>query len=156
VGAAVSNNEGITDGLHQYRPGPGILQSLFFTAIKYRHSARRRRAVELLRRTGLEGPWDGKLLAAVASRAVDIEEENLDLPASEELEVLPERIGERDRLHGCGMDSEAVTGKPMNMVTVMFSRCRNVERMVSGRLGQGQASWDDESHWDIWDEKLLF
>jgi hypothetical protein len=57
VDAAVSHNEGMADGLHQYRPGPGILQSLFFTAIKYRHSARRRRAIELLQRTGLEGPW---------------------------------------------------------------------------------------------------
>jgi hypothetical protein len=56
-------------------PGPGILQTLFFTAIKYRHSAHRRRAVELLGRTGLEGPWDVKLLVAVASRAIEIEEE---------------------------------------------------------------------------------
>jgi hypothetical protein len=51
------------------------------TAIKYRHSARRRQAVELLRSTGLEGPWDGELLAAVASRAIEIEEENEDLRA---------------------------------------------------------------------------
>jgi hypothetical protein len=91
------------------------------------------------------------LLAAVASRAIEIEEVNLDLQASEEPAVLPEHISERDRLHGCGMDSEAAPDKPMNMVSVTFSRCRDVERMVSGEL-----SWEDKGNWDIWDEKLLF
>jgi hypothetical protein len=151
VATALSNHQDTMTDLHQYRPGPGILQSLFLTAIKYRHSAQRRKAVELLRRSGLEGPWDGKLLAAVASRAIEIEEENLDLQASKELGVLPEHISERDRLHGCGIDAEAGPGKPMNMVIVMYSRCRDVERMVSGPL-----SWNDKSNWDIWDEKLLF
>jgi hypothetical protein len=94
---------------------------------------------------------DGKLLSVVASRAIEIEEENVDLLASGGLEVLPEHISERDRLHGCGMDSEAAAGKPMNMVRVMFSRCRDVKRMVSGGI-----LWDDRSNWDMWNEELLF
>jgi hypothetical protein len=69
------------------------VEPLFLAAIKYRRSARRRQAVEPLRRTGLEGPWDGKLLAAVATRIIEIEEENVDLQALEE--AFPEHISER-------------------------------------------------------------
>lgn len=151
VATALTNHPDTMADIHQFRPGPGILQALFFTAIKCRHSALRRHAVDLLRRAGLEGPWDGKLLAAVASRAIEIEEENLRLSVSQVLDVLPEHISERDRLHGCGIDSEAAPGKPMHTVTVAFSRCRDVERMVSGEL-----PWDDKSNWEMWDETLLF
>lgn len=61
----------------------------------------------------------------------------MDLQALEE--VLPDYIRERACLHGCGMDVEAADGKPMNMVTVMFSRCRDNEQMISGRF-QGTTS----------------
>ncbi len=102
-----------------------------------------------MRRTGLEGPWDGKLLAVVATRTIEIEEETVDLQALEE--AFPEHISERARLHGCGMDAKAVNGKPVNMVTVMFSHCKDMEQMMSGEI-----SWDDKRNWDIWDETLLF
>jgi hypothetical protein len=46
VATALSNSSDTMTDLHQYRPGPGILQSLFLTAIKYRHSARRRQAAD--------------------------------------------------------------------------------------------------------------
>jgi hypothetical protein len=61
----------------------------------------------------------------VSSRAIEIEEENEDLQALEE--VLLEHISGRVCLHGYGMDAEAADGKPMNMVTVMYSRCKDME-----------------------------
>jgi hypothetical protein len=105
AGAFVKNEEGLA-GLYQFHLGLGILQPLFFTALKYRHSTWRRKAVGLLRGAGKEGPWDGNLLAAVAARAIEIEEK-----ASSELagsrEVVPRDLSERNRLYGCAMDAEA-------------------------------------------------
>jgi hypothetical protein len=66
-------------------------------------------------------------------------------------EAFPEHISERARLHRCGMDAEAVDGKPVNMVAFMFSRCKDMEQMISGEV-----SWDVKCNWDIWDETLLF
>jgi hypothetical protein len=52
VAIALGNHQDTNIYLHQRRPGPGIVEPLFLTAIKYRYSTRRRQAVELLRRTG--------------------------------------------------------------------------------------------------------
>lgn len=152
----LAQDSGSSSPLRQFRPSPGIVQPLFFTAIKYRHGLWRRQAVELLRRSGREGPFDGKLLAEVAGRAVEIEEAGSRAPAPAPAVVVPlaEHIPEVHRLHGCGMDAEARDeddGQPMHSVTVMFSRCRNVERMLCGVV-----SWDDGCNWDIWDEAVEF
>jgi hypothetical protein len=81
---------------------------LFLTVIKYRHSAQHRQAVQLLRRADLEGQWDGKLLAAMTSRAIEIEEEKVDLQALEE--PFPEHISERS----VGMGVEWMLKQPMS------------------------------------------
>lgn len=86
--------------------------------IKYRHSAQRRQAVELLRRADLEGQWDGKLLAAMTSRAIEIEEEKVDLQALEE--PFPDHISERS----VGMGVEWMLKQRMSspyMATIKFS-----------------------------------
>lgn len=131
----------------QFSPSPGIIQPLFLTATKYRHGVWRRRAIELLRNSGREGPFDGKLLAAVACRAVQIEED--ECQPSIETGILSEHIAERHRVHGCGIDAEAKDDEPMQSTTVMFSRCHDVEQMFSTSL-----PWDDESNWEIWDEEI--
>lgn len=139
---------GASSQLPQIRPCPGIIQPLFFTAIKYRHGNWRRQAIELLRRAGREGPFDGKVLAAAASRLVEIEESPP--RPSNAGDVSPEQVAEVDRVHGCGMDAEAKDDdEPVRSITVMFSRCRNVEEMLSGK-----ESWDHGSNWNMWDEVL--
>jgi hypothetical protein len=139
---------GTSSQLPQFRPSPGIIQPLFFTAIKYRHGDWRRHAIELLRRSGREGPFDGKVLAAVASRAVEIEETRHQPFIAGEF--LPEHVAEIDRVHGCGMDAEDKNdGAPMRHITVMFSRCRDIEEMLSGT-----EPWDHASNWNIWDEVI--
>ena len=72
--------------------------------IKYRHSAQHRQAVQLLRRADLEGQWDGKLLAAMTSRAIEVEEEKVDL------QPFPEHISERS----VGMGVEWMLKQPMS------------------------------------------
>ncbi len=121
----------------QYSLEPGILQPLFFTAIKYRHSAWRRNAIQLLRKVGREGPWDGSLLAVVAARATKVEERDLKLLGL--TQILPENISERDRLHGCAMDAEDSDSRVANSVVVMFSGY--VQQMVKcGAYGLGHCS----------------
>lgn len=52
----------------------GIISPLILTAFKYRHPLWRRRAIACLRNAGIEGPFIGKQLAAIADRYVQIEE----------------------------------------------------------------------------------
>lgn len=56
-----------------FTPLLGIIQPLYLTSMKYRNDQGRRRAIGCLRRSGREGPWLGELLAAVATRAAEIE-----------------------------------------------------------------------------------
>lgn len=60
------------------------------------------------RRADLEGQWDGKLLAAMTSRAIEIEEEKVDLQALEE--PFPEHTSERS----VGMGVEWMLKQPMS------------------------------------------
>lgn len=147
----LAHDSGASSPLRHFRPSPGIVQPLFLTATKYRHTFWRRQAIDLLRRAGREGPFDGKLLAAVASRAVEIEEGECThrLPVAER--ILPEHVAEVERVHGCGMDAEAKDEEEMRYATVMFSRCRDVDQMVDGA-----ECWDHEINWIIWDESVLF
>jgi hypothetical protein len=137
--------------LNHFKISPGLTQPLLLTALKYRHSTHRRRAIELLRRCGREGPFDGTLLAAVARRAVQIEENSS--VACSGGEILPEHIQRRWRLHGCGVDAEAKDdAAEMREVGVMFSRCVDVEGMLDSK----ERAWDDQGNWEIWDEVVPF
>lgn len=53
----------------------GIIQPLYFTACKCRHPMLRRRAIDFLERSGIEGIWDGRAMAAAARWIVKMEED---------------------------------------------------------------------------------
>lgn len=146
--AIARGSEG-SSGLWRFRPCPGIIQPLFLTAIKYRHPDCRRRAIDLLDRSGREGPFDGKLLAAVARRLAGIEEAQYPSPLPGN--ILPGDIAEDVRVHGCGMDAEAKDDEPMHSVKVTFSQCLDVDQMISG-----PEVWDHSSNWAIWTEVVSF
>lgn len=55
----------------------GIIHPLFFVACKCRDWDLRRRAVSQLRRAGKEGVWEGPIMAVLAQRIIDLEEEGL-------------------------------------------------------------------------------
>lgn len=135
-------------GLGHFSPGLGVLQPLFITALKYREPAWRRQAIAMLGTGGRDGPWCGRVLAAVAARAVQIEE--VGGGWGEGRGELAGTVGERERLHGCGIDLDAV-GDGVVDLGVTFSRCADVERMLGAASG-----WGDESNWHIWTEKVAF
>ena len=101
-----------------FTPSPGIIQPLYLTVLKYRHPRWRRRALELLRQLDKEGPWDGRLMAAVAQRAVELEESELVRAKSPSIGVergdgseddtmdvhLGDMVAEHVRICGCGPD----------------------------------------------------
>ena len=55
----------------------GIVHPLFFVACKCRDWSLRRRAVAQLRRAGKEGVWEGPIVAVLARRIIELEEEGL-------------------------------------------------------------------------------
>jgi hypothetical protein len=64
---AIGGNQQNIGSQGQFSAGPGIYHPLFFTALKFRHSKLRRKAIKLLHEAGREGPWDGQPLAVVAT-----------------------------------------------------------------------------------------
>jgi hypothetical protein len=56
----------------------GIVHPLFFVACKCRDWSLRRRAVAQLKRAGKEGVWEGPIVAVLAQRIVELEEEGLE------------------------------------------------------------------------------
>jgi hypothetical protein len=55
----------------------GIVHPLFFVACKCRDWSLRRRAVAQLKRAGKEGVWEGPIMAVLARRIIELEEEGL-------------------------------------------------------------------------------
>ena len=125
-------------------PSIGILQPLFFTAIKYRHNTQRQQATALLRRGGREGPFHGAALATIAARASEIEADRLDATA------WPDAPPEVARLHGAGMSPLPVGKRTVRAVEATFSRCVDVEAMLKSTNG-----YEDPRHWETWTETLL-
>ena len=146
----------------RFRLVSDISQPVFLTAMKCRNPALRRKAVELLRLTGKEGPWDSRVLVAVATRAIEIEES-----------LIPDRkdgspVPERARLHGCGMGHISTdTGAPVDgaipntddddgrrIIEFRFRRCNDVEGFVTARGSQKTVEELDPKYWEIWNERI--
>ena len=114
--------------------------------MKYRHRVGRRKATDPLRLTGTEGPWDSKILVSIAQRAMDIEEQHLDLDMQNMKESCLEFIREEDRLHGCGMSSELANQVRSKPVEVHFGHCTDEDIMVA------EYRYDEVNHWSSWIE----
>lgn len=91
----------------------GIISPLVLTAFKYRHPLWRRRAITCLHRAGIEGPFIGKQLSAIAERCIEIEESGTRQPSvstpegSSSLTRLSVRMPTEDkRLAHCRTDED--------------------------------------------------
>lgn len=120
----------------------GIVQPLWFTASKSRDLETRLEAIDLLRKSGRNGPFDGRILSAVASRAVEIEH-STSTPSSPVLE--------RDRICGCGPDIESLAQPNAENIKAYFSLCKDVEKMMAEETPDG---YEKNSHWEIWTEMI--
>ena len=80
----------------------GIIHPLFFVATKCRQWRLRRRAVRALRRAGREGVWEGPIMALLAERLIEIEEDGV---------AGGDVIPERNRLHDIKKNVDYETGQ---------------------------------------------
>lgn len=150
--------------LSAFRIQPGLAQALFLTSLKFRHGLQRRKAIDLLSRIGMEGPWDPDILCKVARRAVEIEESRFfSVPLAEEGRrwsgsegsldgsgsgSFNVNIPEQYRLHGCAMGAEADDLDANKTVAVQFSLCIDAEYMVRSECHESHL------HWIIWTESI--
>lgn len=149
--------------VRRFRVQPGLAQALFLTSTKYRNNTQRRKAIDLLAKVGMEGPWDPDIMCKVARRAVEIEESrslssmmlkqslcrsglSLDMDYSSSVDVY---IPEQHRIHGCGVDSEEGGLEANTPVSVVFSLCKNVETMVKSQ------NHENPEHWIKWTEPIV-
>lgn len=128
----------------------GIVQPLWFTASKSRDLEIRLEAIELLSKSGRNGPFDGSVLAAVARRAVDLEHSTLDDKLDDQ-SILSSLVPERSRICGCGPDVEALARLDDQSIKAYFSLCKDVKKMMAEETPVG---YENESHWEIWTERI--
>lgn len=162
----MSPSDSDNDFTFTFTPLPGVIQPLCLTAFKYRHSTYRRRAAQLMRTAGREGPWIGELVAAVAERVIEVEELGA-LPEQElswDMHLLdsddPGSIPECARIGGVGMDanisrdqhagvhdSKNWTARRSGETRARFFRCRDVEGMLEAGIPVDGSPWgpDDGS-----------
>ncbi|KAL2127047.1 hypothetical protein VTI74DRAFT_11425 [Chaetomium olivicolor] len=168
-----------SSGLPSFGPEMGVIQPLFFAALKYRHPIWRRNALNLILRSGREGPWYGEIEATVVWAVIKAEEEGVAAnPPSppgpsgmgpvEHLRLHgPSDIVEARRVHACSVVAYGGRGPDTNSgedrspgvepmsAKVRLSRCRNVDGMLStgGRDPCGYP-WQDQTYWDTWIETV--
>jgi len=81
----------------------GVIHPLFFIAWKCRDWKLRRRAIAELRKCGKEGVWEGPIMAVVAERIAQIEEQGLEPGA-----MVPEAFRIHDLRKGVEYDERVV------------------------------------------------
>ena len=135
--------------LTPFCPSPGLIQPLYFTARKYRHSVTRRRAIALLRLAGFEGPFSGDFEADLAVRFVEIEEARpFSLHLRDDEVLLPPDIPDWRRIYSCWRLSERYN---FDDSTIKFCR----RRRMSSDSGSPSAPAEKESdNWETWEEVL--
>ncbi|KAI1622818.1 hypothetical protein EDD37DRAFT_633041 [Exophiala viscosa] len=132
-------------------PEIGVIQPLFFTAINYRHSRWRSKAISLLRRCGREGPWCNYVEAATAEAFVRAEEgayfasvRQASQTTEMACEILPEKLLEKDRFSGCTLLEIMENSDGSEKALVKLTKCKDMDTLL--------ANPDDSSNWVSWHE----
>lgn len=141
--------------LPRFNPEMGVIQPLFFTAIKYRDSGWRARAIALMQKCGQEGPWCSYVETAAAEAVVRAEEgaclASLTKSSGEisrACGLVPSDILEKDRVAGCGI-FDFLEGKDgSKKVVIQLGKCRDMESL----LACSDPDAEDGEHWPLWHE----
>ncbi|KAF4340447.1 transcriptional regulatory moc3 [Fusarium beomiforme] len=167
----IRSGDKTSSSLPMFTPEMGIIQPLFFAALKYRNSFWRKQALSLLRESGREGPWSGAIEASIAEIVIAAEENTLDKLSSKfnesQSNTFPSSIPEHQRVHLCLVKDyldrryESITkdkgaGSPARFAKVQLCKCRDIEGMLSdGTRGPRKDFWADERYWDTWYKNVL-
>jgi hypothetical protein len=157
--------------LPPFTPEMGIIQPLFLAGLKYRHSFWRGKTVDLLRRSGNEGPWCGHKESRILETVINSEENTLRNSSSDVEESHPvlrytDTIAEDQRVHSClvvdylDRRHESVVrdegpGSLVRFAKVQLSKCRDLDTMLSDETrGPCRQYWADQTHWFTWFESV--
>ncbi|KAH7466325.1 hypothetical protein FOMA001_g16002 [Fusarium oxysporum f. sp. matthiolae] len=159
-----------SNSLPLFTPEMGIIQPLFFATLKYRNSFWREQALNLLRKSGREGPWCGAIEAQILDVVIAAEENTLDKLSSNFDEPQPSMpstdVPEDQRVHLCLVQDyldrryESITldkgaGSPARFAKVQLCKCRDLEGMLSDETrGPRKDFWADERYWDTWHKNV--
>ncbi|KAL6407304.1 hypothetical protein AUP68_10134 [Ilyonectria robusta] len=163
---SVSDGASSSTRLPSFTPEMGIIHPLYFAALKYRHPTWRRRAIDLLRKSGREGPWRGDVEAAVVTAVVKVEEQRaastMGRPGEDVAHDLRDYT-EADRINACWVvdyvDKEVgddvietcSQSHGTRSIELVLMRCYDVDNMLRGTvLGPCQDPWQDRTHWHGW------
>ncbi|EEU35068.1 uncharacterized protein NECHADRAFT_44854 [Fusarium vanettenii 77-13-4] len=168
----VMNSPGYSGGLPHFAPEMGIIQPLFLTALKYRHPSWRRKALELLQRSGREGPWCGAIEAAVLKVAIEAEEaipydlQGMNGPHQSVVHQ-PSSIPESQRVHlcwivgyvACHQDNRTGMGvgpgTQAKFAKVQLCKCLNLDGILNDEnRGPYPEFWQDQANWYTWLETV--
>ncbi|KAM0206205.1 hypothetical protein ACHAQI_008504 [Fusarium lateritium] len=154
-----------------FTPEMGIIQPLFLAGLKYRHSFWRGKALDLLRRSGREGPWCGQRESRVLEAVVDTEEKCRGKPFSivddqQPIIRYPDTITEDQRVHSClvvdyldrrleSVVRDQGAGSPARFAKIQLSKCLDLDAMLSDETrGPNRECWADQTHWHTWFETV--
>ncbi|KAF5534099.1 transcriptional regulatory moc3 [Fusarium phyllophilum] len=160
-----------SNSLPVFSPEMGIIQPLFFATLKCRNSFWRKQALDLLRKSGREGPWCGAIEAQILKVVIAAEEntlKNLSSTLKESRLGLPSTdVPEHQRVHLCLVQDyldrryESITldkgaGSPARFAKVQLCKCRVLEGMLRDEnRGPRKDFWADERYWDTWHKNVL-
>jgi hypothetical protein len=149
------------DSLPSFIPEMGIIHPLYLTAKKYRNAYWRRKALQLIRKCGREGPWCAETESLIVEAVIKIEEgslnkASLDLSRNEDATIdSPSNISEKDRINCSwtvdpGKEDGDCTGVTRKRYTraVMF-QCMDIDGMLHDKEGQEprRFPWVDSKWW---------
>lgn len=128
----------------------GIVQPLWLTATKSRDVKTRLEAIGLLRKSGRDAPFEGRVLALVARRAAELEAPPLSSTVDRK-GSLSDLIPEYRRIVDCGPDTEQHDPADGSGIVAFFKRCVNVKDLMTG---ESIDEHKKDAHWKTWKEKI--
>lgn len=168
----VINSPGYSGDLPHFAPEMGIIQPLFLTALKCRHPFWRRKALDLLQKSGREGPWCGAIEAAILKVAIEVEEAipyNLQYMNEPVGSVVyqPSSVPESQRVHLCWIVGYVARkednrvgmgvgpGTRARFAKVQLCKCLNMGGILNDEnRGPCTEFWRDQVNWYIWLETV--
>ncbi|KAF5983438.1 transcriptional regulatory protein moc3 [Fusarium bulbicola] len=167
----IRSSDEASNSLPLFAPEMGIIQPLFFATLKYRNSFWRKQALNLLRKSGREGPWCGDIEAQILEVVIAAEEntfDNLSSTPDESQQSMPSTdVPEHQRVHLCLVQDyldrrcESITldkgaGSPARFAKVQLCKCRDLKGMLGDETrGPRKDFWADERYWDTWHKNVL-
>jgi len=137
-----------TSAFKRFSTRPGIVNPLFFVSDKCRDPPLRALATKMLNEQGREGPTDGQIMAAIATRLATLETSG-SMPSSPSAPLGACDVLEGQRIHGYGVSPSRLNGEGRRVVDVEFTRPNPPLEQ-----GWGHVDYSSRDNWIFWSEPI--